>query len=174
MRRGAIAAIALVLLVGCGTQANKSASDAAQKKWKGAPYRLALDAKAPKPNPVGVTIPPVNYTGNPEALESRAILVMRFTAGPANQEPVQRHMIGEAVDIHGAEGTLPADYMNRASKSLSDYFTSSCIQGKVDMTMALARSSLSPGASDAQLDAKLISDWLPFSVVYKKKPHAKC
>jgi len=164
----------LALLAGCGNQGNKGSGAPAEPKWKGAPYRLTLDTKAVKPNPAAVTIPPVSYTANPEALETRALLVMRFS-GPAaaGADPVDHLMVGLAVDIHGDHGNLPADYLDKASKSLTDYLVAHCIQGNVKVSVALARSSLNPLAQDAEIDAKRLSDWLPFEVVFKK-PHMKC
>ena len=175
MRKGIILAIGgLLLLAGCGTQGDKGAGIPIQPKWKGLPYRLAFDTKAAKPNPAGITIPAVKFTANPDALETRALLVMRFAAsGAADKEPVEHRMIGAPVDIHGEEGTLPADYMDRTSKGLSEYLGAYCIQGKVNLSVALARSSLNPQAGDAEVDAKRLSDWLPIEVVFKN-PHSKC
>ena len=147
---------------------------AALSPWKGLPYRLTLETKAEKPNPAVIAIPGVKYTANPDALETRALLVIKFAASTgAGQEPFERQMIGAPVDIHGEEGTLPADYLERASKSLSEYLGSYCIQGKVNISLALARSSLNPQAGIAEVDAKRLSDWVPTEVVYKN-PHPKC
>ena len=175
MRKGIILAIGgLLLLAGCGNQGDKGAGIPVQPKWKGAPYRLAFETKAGKPNPAGITIPAVKFTANPDALETRALLVMRFAAsGAADKEQVKHRMIGAPVDIRGEEGTLPADYMDRASKGLSEYLGAYCIQGKVNLSVALARSSLNPQAGDAEVDAKRLSDWLPIEVVFKN-PHSKC
>ena len=175
MRRGIILAIGgLLLLAGCGNQGDKGAGIPIQPKWKGLPYRLAFDTKAAKPNPAGITIPAVKFTANPDALETRAILVMRFAAAAAaGKEPVEHRMIGAPVDIHGEEGTLPADYMDRAGKGLAEYLGAYCIQGKVNLSVAIARSSLNPQAGDAEVDAKRLSDWLPIEVVFKN-PHPKC
>jgi hypothetical protein len=99
---------------------------------------------------------------------------MRFS-GPAetNADPVPHLMIGNPVDIHGEQGTLPADYLDKASKSLSDYLTAHCIQGNVKISVALARSSVKSQADDTEVNAKRLSDWMPFEVVFKK-PHLKC
>ena len=118
LRRGMILAFGLALLAGCGNQGNKSSSAPVEPKWKGPPYRIAFDTKAGKPGPMGINIPPVTFTANPDDLETRADLVMKFTApGAAGQEPAEHLMIGTAVDIHGPEGKLPEDYMDLASAS---------------------------------------------------------
>lgn len=174
MRKGIIVAIAgLALLAGCKTQGDKGPNAAADPKWKGEPYRLAFDTQASKPNAAGITIPAVKFTANPEALETRAILVVRFEAsGPEGKGLVSNHMIGTPVDIHGAEGTLPADYMEMASKGLSNYLADYCIAGKVKISVALVRSSINPHAGDAEVDEKRLSDWLPAEVAYKNAhPH---
>jgi hypothetical protein len=164
----------LLLLAGCGEQGNKGAGIPVQPKWKGLPYRLAFETKAAKPNPAGITIPAVKFTANPESLETRALLVMRFSAsaGP-DKDPVEHRMIGGPVDIHGEEGTLPADYMDRASKGLADYLGAYCIKGKVDLSVALGRSSLNPQAGDPEMNAKRLSDWLPIELQFKN-PRPKC
>jgi hypothetical protein len=169
-----LAAGGLLLLAGCGNQAKKDAGIPVEPKWKGAPYRIALDAKAVKPSPTGVNIPAVMFTANPDDLETRALLVMKFAATPAaGQEPDQHLMIGTAVDIHGPEGTLPDDYMDRARKGLSDYLETYCVKGKVDVSVALAKSSLDPHAGIDVVETKRLSDWLPLEIVYKN-PHSKC
>lgn len=162
------------LLAGCGNQGDKAAGIPVQPKWKGAPYRLALDTKAVKPNPAVIKLPAVNFTANPDALETRVLLVMRFSApAGADKEPVEHRMIGAPVDIKGEEGTLPADYLDRASKGLAEYLDAYCVQGKVNLSIALARSSLNPQAADADVDKKRLSDWLPSEIEYKN-PHTKC
>ncbi len=190
MRKCVILAIGgLVLLAGCGPQGNKGAATP-DTKWKGAPYRLTfetkpdskadakpdakLEKKAAKPNPAAVVIPPIHYTANPEALENRAILVMRFAGPPAaSADPDFHLMIGTAVDIRGAEGDLPASYLTEASKSLTDYLSNHCIQGDIKVQLLLARSSVKPQADDAEVTAKKLSDWLPFQTTVKN-PHLKC
>ncbi len=173
-RRIILAAIGGLLFVsGCGNQGDKTAT-AVQPKWKGAPYRLAFDTKATKPNPAGITIPAIKFTANPEALETRALVVMRFAAaGAVEQGQAEHRMIGAPVDIHGEEGTLSADYMDRASKGLADYLGAYCIQGKVNLSVALARSSLNPQGGDAEVDAKRLSDWVPTELTFKN-PRSKC
>ncbi len=175
MRRGIVAAFAgLLLLAGCGSQGDKSSGIPVEPKWKGAPYRIALDTPAKPVASPGIAIPAIKYTANPEALETRAVLVMRFNIpGPKNQEQPIHRMIGSPMDIHGAEGLLPSDYMDRSSKGLAEYLASYCAEGKVSLSVALARSSLNPQAGDGEVDAKRLSDWLPVDLT-AKKPRGKC
>ncbi len=175
MRKGIMLAIGgLVLLAGCGSQGNKTAGIPVEPKWKGVPYHIAFDTQATKPNPAGVTIPVVKFTANPEALEKRAVLVIRFDASEAAKNaPAMNKMIMSPVDISGAEGALPADYMAAADKDLSTFLGAYCIKGKVKISVALARSSLSNQAGDAEVDSKRLSDWLPIEVAFKN-PHPKC
>ena len=174
MRKGIILAIGgLLLLAGCGNQ-DKGAGIPVGPKWKGEPYRLELDAKAAKPTPAGVNIPPIHFTANPDALVTRVLLVLKVNgSGAAGAAPVDKLLIGNAVDIKGANGSLPGDYLDRARKGLSEYLETNCIKGNVDVSVALARSSLVPTATVAQADDKRLSDWLPIEFVYKN-PHSKC
>ena len=175
MRKGIIVLIAgLWILAGCGS-ADKEPGIPVGPKWKGAPYRIAFDAQTGKPGSAGVSIPPIKYTANPDALENRVTLVVRFDAAEKTkgQAPVANRMITPPVDIHGPEGALPADYMERASKGLSTFLTASCINGKVSLSVALARSSLNPQAGDGEVDQKRLSDWLPMETTFKN-PHPKC
>jgi len=175
LRKGIMLAIGvLALLAGCGNQPDKASNVPAKPKWPGAPYHIAFDTKAAKPNPAGVTIPAVKYTANPEALEKRASLVVRFdTSGVTKDGPIMNRMIMAPTDIPGAEGTLSADYMDLASNGLSKFLGAYCVKGKIKISVALARSSISSQAGDAEVDAKRLSDWLPIEVVFKN-PHPKC
>lgn len=177
MRRAVLLAFGFVVAsvaVGCGDSGKKTASNPLEPKWKGLPYRIAFDAGPAKGAPAGVVLPGIKYTANPEMLESRAVLVIKFEVpGEAYAAQPLRRMIGNPVDLHGAEGTLPADYVDRASKGLSEYLASYCIQGKISVSVALARSSLNPQAALAEVDAKRLSDWVPTDVV-AKKPKGKC
>lgn len=175
MRKGILLAIGgLLLLAGCSNQANKGAGIPVEPKWKGLPYKIAFDTKAAKPSPTGIDIPVVKFTANPDALETRALLVLKFSAPEVANQPSTDHlMIGSPVDIHGPEGTLPDDYMERARKGLSDYLETYCLKGKVNLSVALARSSLNPQAGLDQVDPKRLSDWLPLEIVYKPH-HSKC
>ena len=175
MRTGILVAIGgLALLVGCGNQQDKAANAPATPKWKGAPYRIEFDTQASKPNPAGVTIPVVKYTANPDALEKRASLVVKFdTSGATKQGPMMNQMIMGPVDITGTEVALPADYMDLADKGLARFLGAYCIKGKVKITVAIARSSLSSQAGDDEVNQKRLSDWLPVEVAFKN-PHPGC
>lgn len=175
MRRGILVAIgAVALLVGCGEQATKAPGIPTEPKWKGPAYRTSFDTQAPAPNPAGVALPAIKFTANPDALERRASLIVRFdSSGVKKDTPVTDQMIMAPVDISGAEGTLPADYMNLADKGLAQLLGAYCMKGKVKVTVVLVRSSISPQAGDAEISAKRLSDWLPTEVVFKN-PHPKC
>ena len=175
VRKGIFLAIGgLLLLAGCSNAGNKGAGIPIEPKWKGLPYRIAYDTKAAKPSPTGVDIPVIKFTANPEALETRALLVMKFTAtGSADIDPAEPLVVGSALDIKGPEGTIPDDYMERARKGLGDYLESHCLKGKVSLSMAMARSSLNPQAGIALVDPKRLSDWLPLQITYTPK-HSKC
>jgi hypothetical protein len=164
----------LTLLAGCSNSDEKASGIPVKPKWPGAAYHIAFDTQAPKPNPSGVAIPAVKFTANPEALERRATLVVRFdsTGAKSNQAIMDQMMVGP-FDISGAEGAVPADYMDTADKSLARLLGAYCMKGKVKVSVALARSSLSPQAEDAEVNAKRLSDWLPIEIVFKN-PHPHC
>ena len=168
----AISALA-VALAGCGNQ-EKASNIPAAPKWKGAQYHIAFDTKEVKPNPAGITIPAIKYEGNPDDLEKRAALVVHFdVSGGKKDAPVMNQMIMAPTDIPGSDGALTADYMDATNKNLAQYLSAYCIKGKVKLSVALARSSLSSQASDAELDQKRLSDWLPIELVFKN-PHPTC
>jgi hypothetical protein len=173
VRKGIVLTIwGLAFLAGCGNQ--QAAKVPIEPGWKGAPYRLAFDTQPAKPNPAGITIPAIKYTANPDALERRALLVVRIdTSGVTKSGPLMDQMIMPPVDIAGADGTLPAEYMNMADKDLSRLLGAYCIKGKIKISVALARSSLIPMSADSEVDAKRLSDWMPIEVVFKN-PHPKC
>lgn len=171
---GGLVIVGLAFLAGCGSQADKSAGIPVGPKWKGVPYRAAFDTQAPKPNAAGVTIPGIKFTANPEALETRASLVVRFDAtGAKTTQQVMDQMIIGPFDIKGAEGTVPSDYIDQADKGLARLLGAYCMKGKVNVSVALARSSLSPQAASSEVDEKRLSDWLPLVVDFKN-PHGKC
>jgi hypothetical protein len=163
----------LVFLSGCDT-GNNAAKVPAKPKWPGAAYHLAFETQTAKPNPSGVTIPVIKYSANPEALEKRATLVVQFdTSGVKKDGPVSNQMVMGPVDVPAVEGALPAEYMDAADKGLASFLNAYCIHGKVKLTVALARSSLSSRPGDAELNIKRLSDWMPIEVVFKN-PHPKC
>jgi len=164
----------LALLVGFGNQAEKAANLPVKPKWQGAPYHISFDKPPAKPNPSGVTIPVIKFVANPEELENRATLVVRFdSSGGKKDEPTMNQMILGPVDIHGPEGALPADYMDSANKGLAQFLGAYCLKGKIKLNVAIARSSLSNRARDAEIDSKRLSDWLPIEIDFKN-PHPKC
>jgi hypothetical protein len=175
VRNGILVAIgALVFLAGCSSPADKTAGIPVEPKWKGPAYRLTFDTKAPTPNPAGVALPTIKFTANPDALERRASLVVRFdSSGVKTDRQIMDQMIMAPVDISGTDGALPDDYMDRADKGLAQLLTAYCVKGKVKVTVLLARSSISPQASDAEINAKRLSDWLPIELPFKN-PHPKC
>ena len=175
MKKGIILALAgLALLAGCDKQADKASVVPAVPKWKGEPYRIAFDPAAVKPNPAGVTIPAIKYTANPEAIEKRVVLVVKFDASAAGKQgPIANRMIMYPVEISGTDGSLPADYMTAADKDLSTFLGAYCVKGKIGVSVALARSSLSRQAGDDEVDSKRLSDWTPVDVTFKN-PHPKC
>jgi hypothetical protein len=169
VKKGIIFAIgALAFLAGCKNQASTN-NTPAQPKWQGAPYHLAFDTAATKPSPSGVTIPTIKYTANPDAVVRRASLVVRFdTAGAKTNGPVMDQMIMAPVDISGAEGALPADYMDAADQGLAHLIGAYGMKGKVKISVLLAQSSISSQASDDEINSKRLSDWLPTELVLKK------
>jgi hypothetical protein len=157
----------MALLAGCNNQANKTSNIPVEPKWKGLPYRISFDTKATKPSPSGITIPTVKFTANPDALERRACLVVQFDTSKDKNTPVMNQMIVGATDISGAEGTLPADYMELADKQLAQYLAAYKIKGKIKISVALARSSLNGRAGTAEVDDKRLSDWQETEVTFK-------
>jgi hypothetical protein len=172
VRKGILLAIAgLVILAGCKDQGGKAPGIQAGPKWKGAPYRLAFDTKAPK---LGVLLPAIKYTANPEMLEKRATLVVRFDSSVVKKNvSVVNQIIMPPTDIAGAEGTLSADYIEGASKDLSKLLGAYCVKGKVKVSVALTRSSLSNQAGDSEIESKALSDWAPIEVTFKNT-HPGC
>ena len=110
MKKGILLAFGgLILLTGCDVSSKPAATVPVTPKWKGQPYRIAFDKPAAKPDPVGVTIPAVKYTANPDALERRATLVVRFDNSSAKNptgSPMVNKMIMAPVDIKGEEESV--------------------------------------------------------------------
>jgi len=162
---------ASAFLAGCE---NQSAKIVIPPKWKGAPYRLALGAPPAKPNPAGLTLPPITFTANPEMLETRANLVVQIdTSGAKKEGPVPNLLIMAPVDISGAQGALSADYLDTASKELAKLLASDCMKGKIKIAVAITRSSIPLAATSDQVNAHRLSDWVPTEIDFKN-PHPKC
>ena len=171
MRKSILFAIAaLALLAGCGPQ---NSGIPVKPRFTGPPYHLSLAAPPAKPNKAGITIPPIKYTADPNApqdsLDTRAILVVRIDTSSVKSkgQMAMDQIIMGAVDIPGAEGALPADYMDATDQSLATLLEEYCVKGKVKINVALTRSSLSSTAGDAEIDSKLITAWLPINLVFK-------
>ncbi len=170
MNKGIILAVGgLALLAGCQNQGNKASGNPAEPKWKGPTYRVAFDTKTAKPSPEGFTLPAINFTANPDALEKRATLVVRYdSSGVKTDKLIINQIILPPFDISGAEGTVPAEYMELADKGLAQLTGAYCMKGNVKVTAALAWSSLSPQADDSEINAKRMSDWATTEVPIKK------
>jgi len=165
---------ALGFLAGCGNQSSQTSGIPIPPKWQGAPYRIAFGAQPTKPNPAGLTIPPIKYTANPDMLERRANLVVQFdTSSVKRDTPAMDQMIMVPFDLSGTEGTVPADYLEAASTDLAKMLGSYCMKGKVKISVALTRSSIPLTATDDEVNAHRLSDWLPIEIVFKN-PHPKC
>lgn len=175
MRKSIIPAIfALAFLAGCASQSNPASTVPAQPKWQGAPYHLAFGAPPTKPNPAGLTIPPIQYTANPDMLDTRADLVVEIdSSGVKSQGPVMNQMVMGAVDIPGSEGTLPADYTDKASSDLAKMLSAYCVKGKIKVSVALTHSSIPLNATSDQINDHRLSDWTPIDLEFKN-PHPKC
>ena len=174
MRKGIMLASAGVLLIaGCGNLGDTVSKAPTGSKPK-PPYQLDFESKAVKPNPAGVAIPDITYTGNPKALEKRAALVVKFDGtGVKNDQPDKDRLIMDPVDLPGTGGRLPANYMDAADQRLGKLLAGYCFKGTGKVRVALVRSSIRPEAKDAEIEAKRLSEWLPVEVVFKN-PHPKC
>jgi len=159
------------LLAGCGPQ--DKGGIPVKPKFTGPPYHLSLAAAPAKPSKSGLTIPPIKYTADPDApsdsLATRAILVARVdTSSVKGKAPMTMdQIIMGAVDLPGTEGTLSADYMEATDQGMATLLEEYCVKGNVKITVALTRSSLSSTAGDGEIDGKLITPWLPISLVFK-------
>jgi hypothetical protein len=175
VRKGMILAMAgMVLLAGCDTGNKPAAPKAPPKpKWQ---YQIAFDAAQTKPDPSGLSIPMVKYTAlKADETERRATLVVRFDNSSAKNPtgaPMVNKMIMAPVDIKGEQGTLSADYMSAADKGLASIMGAYHMNGKIKISVALARSSLTNQAGDTEVDQKRLSDWIDGEVTFKN-PHPK-
>lgn len=157
---------AVLLVAGCDTK--KDAGIPVEPKWKGPAYRLAFDTKAPAPDKSGVTLPGIQWTANPDALETRAVLVVRYdSSGVKSDKLIVDQVILGATDIKGAEGALSPDYIQLADKGIAHLLDVYKVKGKVKVQALLTRSSISPSAGPDELKNKALSDWISTEIDYK-------
>jgi hypothetical protein len=175
VRKAILLAMGTVLfLAGCGPQAKEAPGIPVGPKWTGPAYRILFDTKAPKPNPSGVAVPEILFTANPDALEKRATLVVRYdSSGVKTDKLVINQIILAPFDISGADGALSADTMDIVDKGLAHLLSTYCVKGKVKVSVVLARSSLNPQADNSEIDGKRLSDWLSTDLVFKN-PRPGC
>lgn len=157
---------ALALLAGCKSQ--KDYTIHLKPKWQGEPYHIAFDTAPAKTSAAGITLPAVKYTANPDMLEHRAVLLVRFDAPEsAKDQTVMNQMVMGPVDINGTEGSLPADYMEAADQGLARLLAANHINGKVKVSVMLARSSMNSQPGEAEIEENRLSDWLSTDLVFK-------
>src|SRR5262249_50817951 len=91
MSKGHIFLIAILMGVGgCNVDPGTKRPDVTEKAKSKPPYHLDFETKVAKLTPAGVAIPAVSYTGNPKALEKRAVLVVKFDGtGVKNDQPAK-------------------------------------------------------------------------------------
>lgn len=168
MKKAVVLAMgALVFVAGC-KQDNSKYAIHLKPKWQGAPYHIAFDTQAGKPNTAGITIPDVKYVANPDMLENRACLVVRFEppAGVGGGQTVMNQVIMGPVDIKGAEGMLDPDYMGAADQALAQLLSAYKIKGKVKVSVLLARPLLS-SAGESDIKENSLSDWVATDLDFK-------
>jgi hypothetical protein len=174
MKKTVLLAMGAVLCAAGCSAGSKDSPGIPVNTWKGPAYRLAFDTKAPKPNPAGVSLPGISFTANPQALERRATLVVRYdSSGVKTDKLVINQIVLAPFDISGENGALSADTLDIADKGLAHLFTTYCIKGNVKVSVLLARSSLNPNPNDGEIADKSLSDWLSSDVVFKN-PHPGC
>lgn len=168
----------LAFLAGCNGGADKAAPGIPVNKWQGAAYHTSFDNPPAKPNPVGITIPAIKFKANPDALVKRASVIVRFDTSAVPKKLQDRTIINQVVlapvDISGEEGTFPADYMKFMDEETAKLLDMSCVEGKVKLSVAMARSSLSSRPSDGEIENKRLSDWTPIELTFKNPHPPKC
>ena len=169
MRKAILLAMGgLLCLGGCGPSTKEAPGIPTEPKWKGPAYRLAFDAKPAKQNPAGISLPGINFTANPEALERRATMVVHYDSSEVKSDNlIINQIILAPFDISGAEGSLSPDTIDIADKGLTKLLSAYCMKDKVKVSVALARSSLAPQANDAEINDKRLSDWQNIELPYK-------
>ena len=170
MKKGILIAMASVaFLAGCKSQQDSKYTIKLKQQWQGAPYHISFDAPQAKPNPAGITIPVVKYTANPDMLERRACLVVRFepSAELTSTQTVMNQVIMGPVDIKGTDGALDPEYMAAADQALARLLDVYKIKGKVKVQVLLARPLLS-SAGESDINQNKLSDWVATDLEYKK------
>jgi hypothetical protein len=172
VRRAIILGIGVIaLLAGCKSQKDSAYAIHVKPKWQGEPYHIAFDTAPVKASAAGITLPAVKYTANPDMLENRAVLLVRFDAPEAaKDQTVMNQMVMGPVDIHGTEGVLPADYMDAADQGLARLLSVYHVNGKVKVSVMLARSSINSQPGEDEIQENQLSDWLSTDLVFKS-PH---
>jgi len=166
--------VGLGFLAGCGNLGNKPFEVSAAAKWK-IPYHIEFDTKAATPNPSGLTIPAIIYTANPKALERRASMVVRFDAtGTKTDQPGKNQVIMSPFDVPGSAGNLSQTTMDLVNGKVAKLLVDRCANGKVKINLAFVRSSIKPDATEAEINAKRLSDWISTEVVFKNPRSKKC
>jgi hypothetical protein len=164
---------AFALMAGCKSQ-NSADTIHLKPKWQGAPYHIAFDTAPAKASAAGITIPDVKYTANPDMLENRAVLLVRFDApDAAKDQTMMNQMVMGPVDIHGTEGALPPNYMNAADQGLATLLTANHVNGKVKVSVMLARSSINSTPGESEIEENRLSDWLATDLVFKNPHHGR-
>lgn len=159
---------AMALVAGCNSSSSKEPGIPVGPKWKGPAYRLTFDTAAAKANPAGVALPNVKFTANPDALEHRVTLVVKYDSSEVKSDNlILNQVILSPFDISGTEGKLSADTIDIADKGLAHLLNAYCMKSKVKVSVALARSSLNSMADDAEIQNKVISDWATVEIPYK-------
>ena len=87
-------------------------------KWKGPAYRLAFDTNPAKPNPAGIALPGIKFTANPEALERRVTLVVRYDSSEVKSDNlIINQVILAPFDISGATAHSPPTPWTRPTRA---------------------------------------------------------
>lgn len=170
MRKAIFYSIAgLTFLAGC------DASNAPSRtKWEGPPYRITNGAQPARSSAADLALPPIAFTANPDALQTRANLVMRIdTTGVKRPGKIIDELLLAPTDISGKQGSLSDSYVNTASTELAKMLGAYCMKGKIKVNVALVKSSIMMSATDAQVDSHRLSDWLVIEVDFQN-PHPKC
>lgn len=161
--------VALAFLAGCEAPSPKP------PKWEGPPYRLSLGAQPTNAGPNSLLLPPIYFTANPEAVQTRANLVIKINADDVKKKPAKftDELLLAPGDIAGKQGELSDSYLTHASTEFGRMLTAYCMNGKIKVNVALVKSSIMMSATDVQVDNHRLSDWMPVEVNFKN-PRPGC